>query len=310
MRKIIGIGESVLDIVFKGNKPQSANPGGSAFNAIIAIGRCGLPCCFLTEMGDDLVADFVGKFMEENGVDASYVTHIPQSKSRISLAFLNEQNDAHYQFYRDPEPENLVYTLPEICSNDLVLLSSFYAVNPAIRYRVQPFLVGAKHANALIYYDVNFRPSHAGAISAVLPSVQENFSLADIVRGSIDDFKVLYGVTDPQEIYEKLVGPYCPVLILTDGPNAAHLFTPSVHLKMEVPVIETVSTIGAGDNFNAGVLYYLHKQELGKAELLQMSESQWKELFNTAEAFAVEVCQSMENYISPEFGKRMQQEKV
>ena len=31
MRKVIGIGETVLDIIFKDNKPVNAVPGGSAF---------------------------------------------------------------------------------------------------------------------------------------------------------------------------------------------------------------------------------------------------------------------------------------
>ena len=34
MRKVIGIGETVLDIIFKDNKPVEAVPGGSTFNAI------------------------------------------------------------------------------------------------------------------------------------------------------------------------------------------------------------------------------------------------------------------------------------
>lgn len=305
MRKVIGIGESVLDIVFKGNQPQSANPGGSAFNAIIAVGRCGVPCCFLTEMGDDLVSGFTGEFMEKNGVDASFVTHIPNSKSRISLAFLNEQNDAQYQFYRDPEPENLVYTLPEIKKDDLVLISSFYAVNPAIRYRVQPFLKNAKEAGAMIYYDVNFRPSHANSVQAVLPSVQENFSMASVVRGSVDDFKVLYGLEQAEDIYTKLVAPYCKNLILTDGPNPVRIFTPTVRLELPVPQIHTVSTIGAGDNFNAGVLCYLYQKGITQADLEGLTADRWKELQGFAEGFAVEVCQSLENYISVEFGNRI-----
>ena len=41
MRKVIGIGEAVLDIIFKDNKPVEAVPGGSAFNAITSLGRCG-----------------------------------------------------------------------------------------------------------------------------------------------------------------------------------------------------------------------------------------------------------------------------
>ena len=32
MRKVIGIGETVLDIIFKDDNPVSATPGGSVFN--------------------------------------------------------------------------------------------------------------------------------------------------------------------------------------------------------------------------------------------------------------------------------------
>ena len=35
MRKVIGIGETVLDIIFKHEQPIGAYPGGSSFNAII-----------------------------------------------------------------------------------------------------------------------------------------------------------------------------------------------------------------------------------------------------------------------------------
>ena len=34
MRKVIGIGETVLDIIFRDNQPIGAYPGGSTFNAI------------------------------------------------------------------------------------------------------------------------------------------------------------------------------------------------------------------------------------------------------------------------------------
>ncbi len=304
MRKVIGIGESVLDIVLKNNEPKSANPGGSAFNAIISLGRCGLPCCFLTEMGDDHVATLTMDFMERNGVDSHFVTQIPNTKSKVSLAFLNEQNEASYQFYRDPEPENLVYNQPDICPDDLVLISSFYAVNPAIRYRVQPFLKKAHDAGAIIYYDVNFRMNHASSIPAVLASVQENFSLAGIVRGSVDDFKVLYGITDADEIYAKYVSPYCKILILTNGANPVRIYTPDVCLFFDVEQMKTVSTIGAGDNYNAGVLYYLYKNQIVGQDLLKLEKDLWYELQKEAESFATNVCQSIENYVSIDFGKR------
>ena len=42
MRKIIGIGETVLDIIFKDGQPIGAYPGGSTFNAMVSLGRDGM----------------------------------------------------------------------------------------------------------------------------------------------------------------------------------------------------------------------------------------------------------------------------
>ena len=51
MRKVIGIGETVLDIIFRNEQPISAVPGGSTFNAIISLGRSGVETGFISETG-------------------------------------------------------------------------------------------------------------------------------------------------------------------------------------------------------------------------------------------------------------------
>lgn len=43
MRKIIGIGETILDILFKGGIASTSVPGGSTFNSMISLGRMGIP---------------------------------------------------------------------------------------------------------------------------------------------------------------------------------------------------------------------------------------------------------------------------
>ena len=73
MRRIIGVGETVLDIIFRNDQPVKAVPGGSAFNAIVSIGRAGMPCVMATEVGDDHVGDIVTAFLRDNNVDTSYV---------------------------------------------------------------------------------------------------------------------------------------------------------------------------------------------------------------------------------------------
>lgn len=68
MRKVIGIGETVLDIIFKDNKPVEAVPGGSTFNAIISLGRCGVNASFISEAGNDRVGDYIIKFLRRMGL--------------------------------------------------------------------------------------------------------------------------------------------------------------------------------------------------------------------------------------------------
>lgn len=70
MRKIIGIGETVLDIIFKDGQPIGAYPGGSTFNAMVSLGRSGMNTTFISEVGSDRVGDFIRKFLIENGVNA------------------------------------------------------------------------------------------------------------------------------------------------------------------------------------------------------------------------------------------------
>ena len=94
MRKVIGIGETVLDIIFRDEQPISALPGGSTFNAIISLGRAGVGTRFISETGNDRVGRLITGFLEQNGCPASSVCIYPDSKSPLSLAFLNEKNDA------------------------------------------------------------------------------------------------------------------------------------------------------------------------------------------------------------------------
>ncbi|MCQ2236933.1 MAG: PfkB family carbohydrate kinase, partial [Bacteroidales bacterium] len=158
-RKVIGIGETVFDIIFRNNKPVGAVPGGSTFNSMISLGRCGVPGVFLSETGDDRIGNLVCSYLEENGVSSTGVDR--NGKSHISLAFLNDKNDAEYVFYKDHPHDKASMSLPEINADDIVLFGSYYAINPVIRAKVKSLIDYAHKQGAIIYYDVNFRASHA-----------------------------------------------------------------------------------------------------------------------------------------------------
>src|SRR5574344_468699 len=109
MKKIVGIGETILDILFKENQPVRAVPGGSSFNGLITLGRLGVPAIFISETGNDKVGDIIKAYMKESNLSTEYIDTFPDGKSPVSLAFLNEQNDAEYLFYKD-YPSNRLET--------------------------------------------------------------------------------------------------------------------------------------------------------------------------------------------------------
>ena len=73
MRKVIGMGETIMDIIFHGAQPTAVVPGGSSFNSIISIGRAGIPAVFVVETGHDEVGRRISDFLIVILVDASFL---------------------------------------------------------------------------------------------------------------------------------------------------------------------------------------------------------------------------------------------
>ena len=296
--RIIGIGETVFDILFKNNQPQKAVPGGSTFNSIVSLGRAGMHCAMVTEAGGDHVGDLICNFLQENGVSQEYVCRHQNVQSHISLAFLDEHNDAQYVFYKDHASVSLDGKLPEMIKDDVVLFGSFFAINPAIRPVVGGLLRKACEAGAWLYYDINFRKNHIADLPDVMPYIEENMQLADVVRGSMEDFEYLFGLKAGEAIYER-VSRYCQTLILTDGARQIQVFTPDGCETYPVQPIETVSTVGAGDNFNAGYIYAKMQGIDDKASRIAMAQ-RWSQ----------DVCRQLGNNISDELVATLKNERI
>ena len=215
-----------------------------------------------------------------------FVCRHPNTKSHITLAFLNEHNDAQYEFYKDHARDLLDIPLPQITSDDIVLFGSFFAINPVIRSVTRKLISEAHEAGAWLYYDVNFRKNHIAELPAILPNIEENMRLASVVRGSMEDFDYLFGLQDADTIYNR-VRPLCTTLILTDGARSIRVYTPEGCETYPVAPIETVSTVGAGDNLNAGYIY---------AKLRGMDDQSYR--IAMAQRWSQDVCQQIGNNIS------------
>lgn len=304
MRKIYGIGETVLDIIFKDGRPMAAKPGGSSLNTLVSLGRLGLDANFISEYGNDPVGDLVDDFLKNNHVNTNYVSRFSEGKSALALAFLDEANNASYTFYKDFPTERLS-NIPEVTAReDIVSFCSIYAITKAVRPNLVRFVRTAIDNHSIILYDPNFRTAHLHELEELRPLIMENIQMADFMRASDEDMSNIFGVHDSESAYRK-IRDYCPILIYTANVKGVTVYAPSGKFRFKVKNIEPVSTIGAGDNFNAGIIYSLIRDNIRRDMLSSLSEEQWRKIIETAVDFATEVCLSWDNYVSGDFAEKV-----
>jgi fructokinase len=191
--------------------------------------------------------------------------------------------------------------LPEINEDDIFIYGSYYSLNPALRERMVEFLDYARQRKAILYYDPNFRKAHAHEAIHLAPTLLENFEYADIIRGSDEDFLNIFGEADSEKVYTDHIRFYCDRFITTHGAGGVNLYHGDLRLHFDSPSIRPVSTIGAGDNFNAGILYGLLKNNVRHRDLATLPKETWANIIRCGIDLATEVCRSYDNYISKEF---------
>jgi fructokinase len=298
MPTIFAIGETIYDIIFKNSQPVAARPGGSMLNTAVSLGRCGLKVEMITEVGADTAGQIVLDFLMENGVSTSYVRPAEGFKTPVALAFLDEGGNATYSFYNKYPESRLDLIWPEPTQGDVVLFGAFYSLDPAIRHKISRFVKNAKHNGAFIVYDPNIRKNHLRETIGYMGFIEENFAMTDIVRGSDEDFENLFGLAEGEKVFERVKDAGCKYLIYTRNSRGAELFSEDLRLHIPAGKIEVVSTIGAGDSFNAGIIFGIVSKRLAGSDLQLISAETWKVLIGFGINFASDVCQSFDNYVS------------
>ncbi len=254
-------------------------------------------------MAQDDVGTLIDRFLNDNGVNTSTVYRYNDANTSLALAFLNEKNDARYTFYKDFPAKRLDVQFPVVNKNDIVQCGSFFAVWKEIRAKFRGLIIGASESGALVLYDPNFRKSHVSELEELRPMIIENMKMAGIVRGSDEDFRNIFGAGTADEAWG-MVKNHCTCLVYTASAEGVFVRTNSFSGIFPVRKIKPVSTIGAGDNFNAGMIAAIYNNGITRDELPVMGEEKWRKVVSAGVEFATEVCLSYDNYIPLAFAKR------
>lgn len=299
-RKVYALGETVLDLISDGDYSFRAIPGGSVLNTSVSLGRMNAEVFLMSEYGSDIAGNLIDDFLKKNNVHTGFCLRQEARKTSLALAFLDKARNATYSFYHDTLKKIEEFNIPVFEADDILLFGSFYSVKPDRREFLLKVQQRALEAKCLVYYDLNIRKAHSGDLDALMPSFMNNISVATIVKGSDEDFYTLFGLNDPDLVYEK-ISRYSKVLIITSGAGPVHVYTPAGKKSYKVPAITPVSTIGAGDSFNAGFIYGLVTSGINSQNIKDLYGSELDRFSGFGLAFAIETCLSHENYITNNF---------
>ena len=303
MRKIYAIGETLYDIIFKGGQPQAGKPGGAMLNSTVSLGRLGLPVSLISEYAGDDIGQMIDRFLQDNGVGTDFIDHYRDGKTALAIAVLDDKNDAHYAFYKDYPMRRLEMEFPSIHKDDIILCGSIYAITNEIRGKFIQFINRSADNGGIVIYDPNFRSAHASELDEMKPLIVENMKMASIIRGSDEDFSNIFRAGSPDTAWD-IIRNYCSCMVYTASSEAVYVRTTGFSGKFPVRKITPVSTIGAGDNFNAGMIAAMYNNDITKDELAIMGGEKWFMIVSTGVEFATNVCLSYENYISEDFADR------
>jgi len=298
LKRVITFGESLLDIIYN---PAHIIPGGSILNASVSLARSSVPVQLMTEFATDGPGRILLHFLQtENiGIDYSCVYH--EGQTALAFALLDENAKASYTFYKSYPSKRFNQALPFFDHKTIFLFGSFSALDDALNETVSSLLSKAKAAESLIYYDPNYRKTATIMDDSIRMKLNHNMKQADIIRGSDEDFESIFGTADLTKVWGKLQPSACKLLVITHGADKVEAINKHFQLHFPVPKTHVVSTIGAGDAFNAGFISAIPCFPESELDSFFYQADQIKYCIERAIHFAAAVCASELNYIPTKF---------
>ncbi len=277
MSEVITIGDAMItfDPVRTGpmrNSPSfSRKAGGAEFNFAIGCARLGMDVKWISCLGNDEFGKYIRNFARGEGIDTSSVRLMDGFPTSLNFKEIRADGSGSTYYYRTPSPTKAIteQTLDEKAIRNAKLLhisGVFAAIDPKKNIPLLKRAVTiAKDHGLLISFDPNIRLKLWSKKQAK-EGLAELLPYVDIMLTGEEEAELLFGVSDPESIVEACRKYGISTIAIKKGElgavgyhNGEFITAPAIQPN------KVVDTVGAGDGFDAGVVYgFLQGWELEK----------------------------------------------
>ena len=233
--------------------------GGFAGNVATGLARLGVATAIVSRVGDDGHGEFVRAFLENEGVDCSYLAVDTAWQTPPTFCEIWPPDEFPLTFYRRPTTPDWQLQPGDFDRRDVSAAPVLFATGSALAQEPsRATTLGAllDHTGTTVL-DLDWRPSFWDDRAAYAPLVREAAALADVVVGNREEIAVAGGLEELLEV--------APAVVVKRGGDGAVLHAEGEVLDVPGIPVEVVNGLGAGDAFAAALGYALVRG-LGLAE--------------------------------------------
>ena len=266
--------------------------GGSCLNIAVGMARLGAPAGFVGGISTDPLGRIVADHALNSQVDLRYAT---RSAHQTTLAFVRHvEGEPQYAFYDEATASrNWIYRTGAIPFDEIeaIHVGSTTLVNEEGAAQALAMIEDAGGATT-ISFDPNCRTNLISDKSRYVDWMDAFAAVADIVRMSDVDFEFLYGGGDFGDKARSLIAAGTSLVVVTRGIKGAQAWHRAAGpVQVEAPAIDLVDTIGAGDSFQAALLFALRAVgRIRRGALAQMNAGELDRVLSFAAGCAAVTC--------------------
>ena len=243
---------------------------------------------YVGPISDDYFGHLISDDFKEVGVETSYTRSSP-FLSRISVISEDGKGGNKYSFYTCTQSDVGALKLEDLPStfNEPKRIFAFGSVTTTLSHDgliLKEFAKLQTAKGSIVLFDPNTRPTAIPNVSLYRDALEDWIKTANVVKASEEDIEFTYPGKTAQQLADHWLSFGPKAVFVTHGEKGCSVYQgkESAHVATTFsPLIKR--TVGAGDNFNAGIVTALAEKSITNIDQLDsLTIEDWKKIAMTA----------------------------